>query len=518
MTVPVADPGVGPDGAFGLRVARNAATAFGGQVAVLLLGLLATALFVRLLGAERFGGWSLIAAVVAYAGLLDLGLGVSLVRRVAAAADERQRAAALSAGLAATVLLGIAAVALVWLLAPSIAAWLGVAPALRAEFVTALKVCGVAAGLTLPGVALGAVPPALQRLDVVVRLEVRVTAAALAVQSAVLLAGAGLVAVAWVFLAGRAASLAGRWWLARSMVGRISLRPDPSYPFWGELGQFGLLKVAHQLLSQVVLYLDRFLVGALVSVEAVAWYALAVELAQKVLIVQGNVAQAFYPAACARAADRPALGGLYLQASRAVALLTFPLAVALAVLAEPLLTIWVGAAIAERSADLLRLVALAYAVMALTSIPAAAADALGRPGISVRYGALSVAINAVLAVVLIPRLGVVGAGWAIVGNVVLQAPFFVRAVTGGLVGTPVGAYARRALVEPLGPAVILALALAGAWTLGAGLGALRLPAAAAAGAAGYALALRWMSRFEESERRFVAALPGGGLLRWVMRA
>ncbi len=518
MTIPVADTGGAPDGpALGVRVARNAATAFTGQMAVLVLGLFATALFVRLLGAERFGEWSLIAAVVAYAGLLDLGLGVSLVRRVASAADDRARGAALTAALLATVFLGAVAATAVWLLAPAIAGWLRVSPSLRPEFITALRVCGFAAGLALPGVALGAVPPALQRLDAVVRLEVRVTALALAAQSAALLAGAGLVAVAWVFLAGRAASLAGRWWLARSMVGSISLRPDPAYPFWGELGRFGLLKVAHQLLSQVVLYLDRFLVGVLVSVEAVAWYAIAVELASKVLIIQGNVSQAFYPAACSRAADPPGLGRLYLHASRAVSLLTFPLAAALAALAFPLLTLWVGSPIAERSADLLRLVAIAYAGMALTSVPAAAADALGHPGISVRYGAASVAINAALAVLLIPRLGVVGAGWAIVGNMALQAPFFVRRVTGSLVGLPLADYARRVLLEPLGPSIVLALALVVAWELGTGLGALRLPVAMAAGAVAFVVAVRWLGRFDESEVDFVAGLRAGGAIRWLMR-
>jgi O-antigen/teichoic acid export membrane protein len=407
-----------------------------------------------------------------------------------------------------TTLAGVIAAALVAVVAAPAAALLRVPEALRPEFVAALWICAAGAALTLPAAALGAVPAAYQRLDAVVKLDVAVTVVVLAAQSAVVLLGGGLRAMAALLVLGRALTLAGRWWLARRLMGPVRLTVR-GYPFWSELGRFGLLKVTHQLLSQLVLYADRFLLGALVSLEAVAYYTIAVELAQKLLMVQGNVAQAYYPAACARAADAEGLRRLHGHASRAVALLTLPAAAVLAVAAAPLVAAWVGGEVAGHSAGLLRILALAYAGMALTAIPSATADALNRPELSVRYGAVGVVINIGLALLLIPPLGAAGAAWAVAGNVILQTPFFIRTVTARLVGADMAEYARRTVLEPLVPAAALAATLAAVGLGLPSLGGARWLMAAAAGTAVFVVVFRRVVPVADEERRFVAGLPGG---------
>lgn len=415
---------------LGSRVARNAASAFGGQVGIAIMGLVITAILVRAVGPARFGGWSLITAVIAYASLMDLGMGVALVRQVAEAerrGDRRGAGEAVGAALLFTLTAALATAVLIWLLSAPAAGWFNIPAEARAEFVRALRISGFGAALAVPAAALGAVPQAFQQLARVVRLEVWVTLAVMITQAAALLAGGGLEWVAWAFVAGRLLSLAGRWRMARALLDGAALRAGWAYPFWDTLGRFGMLKLAHQLMSQVVLYLDRLLVGIFVSVEAVAFYAVAMEAAQRLLMIQSNVSQAFFPAAASLAGNRDAFADLYRRSTRVVALATFPAAFILAVLAGPLIHVWVGPAFAP-AADVLRIVALAYAVMSLTAIPAAAADALNHPGLSVRYGMLSVAINLALALALIPRYGAVGAAVAVAGSIALGTPPFLLAV------------------------------------------------------------------------------------------
>jgi len=500
---------------IGRRVAVNAGAAFGNQAALSAVGLFATAVFVRVLGAERFGGWGLIVGCVACASLFDLGLGVALVRRVAAAREDHDEEAArraAGAALWASAWLGLVAAALVGAIAAPLAGWLHVPAAHRDEFVLALRIAGIGAGLTVPSIALGAVPTALHRLDSVLRLELVVTAAMMMTQVVVVLAGGGVIGLATALLAARAASLAGRYVLARRMLGALPVAIG-GYPLWAELGRFGALKAVHQLSSQLVLYLDRFLVGAFLSVEAVAYYTVAVELAQRLLALQANVSVAFYPAACALARDPGALAALYQRTSRVVALLIFPAALALLFLVAPLLTLWVGPEYAVHSAGVLRLLAVGYALMALAAIPAGTADALGRPDLCARYGLASLGINVILSLILIPRFGLLGAGWALVGNVLLQQPFFLRTVTVGLVGIPLGAYARRAILEPLAASLAMGAAVAPV-----AFGALReRPLAALAtavvGAGLLAATVRLTGFFDASERAFVSGLPGGRVLR-----
>jgi len=415
----------------GTTVARNASAAFTGQLAILVMSFVATGVIVRELGARAYGTWSLVAAVVAYAGLLDLGLGVSLVRRIAESERGDDRASsgeAMGAALVVTAFMGVVAAALIWLLAGQAATVLKVPAELRGDFVSAMRIAAIGAGVALPGSALGAAAAALQKLPWIIRLEVAVTLLTLSAQLLLTVSGGGITALAAAFAAGRGLSLAGRWVIARRLLRGTAFRSSPRYPFWTSLGRFGLLKAVHQLLSQIVLYLDRLLVGAMVSVEAVAYYTVALELSQRLLMVQSNVAQAYYPAACALASDRPALRKLYRRAAGSVALFTLPAALLLALFARPILALWVGADFADHAAPVLAIAALAYGGMSLTAIPSVTADALDQPGLSVRYGLASVAINVVLALILIPRLGAAGAAWAILGNVVLQGPFFVLAV------------------------------------------------------------------------------------------
>jgi len=498
------------------RVAGNAAAALGAQSFLLLLGLAATAVFVRALGLDRYGAWAVIGALVAYGGILELGLGVSLVRRVAAlhATDREALGRSLGGALAATLALGTLGALLAVVAAPLAAAALHVPEPLVGEFVTAVRVSAAAIFFSVPSAVLGAVPTALQRLDAVVAIDLAVTSVALAAQIVVALAGGGLVGLAAVTVAARAASFAGRILLARRLLGPVRLRVSLRYPFWTELGRFGALKVVQQVASLLVQHLDRLLVAFFLSAGTVAFYAAPLDLAQRLLLIQTNVSQAYYPAACAAASDRNTFYRLYERTSRIVAMATFGLAMVLVVVAGPILSLWVGPAVAARSANLLRVLAVAYALMALTAIPSNAADALNRPEIAARYSVAGLVINAALAVILIPRFGIMGSGLAILANVLLQSPWFVRAVTRSVVGAPLGRYALRAIVEPLAPAAVAGVLVAAGAKLGLGRDVAGLGALVGGGGVVFLLAVRWLRIFDAAEGEAVAHLPGGRVLRW----
>ncbi len=505
--------------ASGAPIAHNAAAAFAFQAFLTVVGLASTAVLVRTLGAERFGGWSLLGVVLAYGTLLDIGLGTSLVRRAAtehARGDLPALASALGTTLAATALLGVLGAVALAAAADPLGKLLNVPPAWQAEFATALRVMALGVALSVPGAALAAVPTALQRLDRLFLVEATVTLGTSLAQIGGALAGAGLVALGLITAGGRLASLVARAVLVRRLLPGLRVRFVLRYPFWSDLGRFGALKVVQQIASLLVLHLDRFLVAVLVSAPAVAFYTVALELAQKVLVVQGNVSTAFYPAACAAVErDRSRLPALYERTSRVVALGTFPLAGLLVIFAEPVLRAWVGEEFGERSAGLLRVLALAYAGMALTAIPSNTADALNRPEIAAYYAVAGLGLNLAIALLLIPRFGIMGSGLAVAANVLLQAPWFVRAVTRDVVGVSLASYATRAIGKPLLPAAVCSAvaALAAAAGLTGGTGGLMIASSAALGA--FLLSIRLFRVFGAADLEAMAGLPGGRLLRWI---
>lgn len=499
-------------------LARHAGIAMSSQMVLAVLGLLTTAVLARALGAEQLGTWGLVLAVGAYAALLDLGLGVALVRRLAADAATRpdRLAPALSMALVATGALGAAVAIALLMAAPWLAVLLGISPALASDFVLAIRLTAVAVALAPAVSVLGAVPTALQRLDMLVRADTVIAGVASLVQIGIVLAGEGLVALAVTVLAARLASVSARVWIARRLVGGPLWRFEASYPLWAEFGRFGTLKATHQALSQLVLHLDRFLVAGFVSVSAVAYYSVALEAAQRLLVVQSNVSLAYYPVACAAAGrDTAGFAALYERASRAVALFTFPLAVGMAVCAEPLLRLWVGEPFAVHAATLLQALAVAYAGMALTAIPVNAADALDRPEIGVRFGLAGLALQVVLALLLLPRFGVLGAGLAVLGNVLIQCPWFVRTVTKKLVRLPLRGYVVRVLLEPLAPALVAGAVALLAVRVGVTHDVGGLALVALAGALTFVGAVRLLSVLDAGEGRLLGELPGGRVLQWL---
>ena len=70
---------------------RNVDPIYGVYAATLVSGLVVTPIIVGALGTEQFGIWALIGSILGFIGLLDLGIGPSVIRF---AAEQRGRDAA----------------------------------------------------------------------------------------------------------------------------------------------------------------------------------------------------------------------------------------------------------------------------------------------------------------------------------------------------------------------------------------------------------------------------------------
>ena len=69
---------------------RNVVLIYGVYAVALVSGLVVTPIIVGALGTEQFGIWALIGSILGFIGLLDLGIGPSLIRF---AAEQRGRGA-----------------------------------------------------------------------------------------------------------------------------------------------------------------------------------------------------------------------------------------------------------------------------------------------------------------------------------------------------------------------------------------------------------------------------------------
>ena len=166
-------------------------------------------------------------------------------------------------------------------------------------------------------------------------------------------------------------------------------------------------------IGPLMMYLDRFIVGAVLSVSAVAYYATPYEVVSRLLIVPGALAGVLFPAmATAFVADRARAVRLLDRGSRHVFLSLFPVLLIITALAQDGMRWWLGEDFANHSTVILQWLAAGVLANGLAHIPLALIHGAGRPDLSTKLHALELALYLPTLWWLLEQFGIVGAALA----------------------------------------------------------------------------------------------------------
>lgn len=340
-------------------------------------------LLIEALGTAQFGLLTLIWAVVSYFGLFDLGLGrtLTLQMSVAESRGERERIApSVATALTFMAVLGVLVGVLLVAGAERGIDLLAEVPE-REEAIAAL----IAMGIAIPAITLTSgfrgMLEARHAFGIVnlIRLPMGIYTF-LGPLLAVWLGEPRLDVIAWILVAGRYAGLFAHAWFAMQLLpadcGAFRFRTDFVKPLFS-IG--GWLTVSNTI-SPLMGYADRFIIGALVSATAVAYYATPYEIVTKLWIVPGALTAVLFPTFAAQMArDVTSGAALFRQSVTALALSLLPVCAALAIFAHEILGLWIDAEFAANSALLLQIFALGVVFNALATIPFTLIQSAERP-------------------------------------------------------------------------------------------------------------------------------------------
>ncbi len=354
----------------------------------LLLALVLTPILVGQLGLERWGLFTLALALVGVFGIFDLGVGAALTRALSEriGAGEGEGAAALTASalvtLAGLSLLGAAAL---FLAMPALVhSVLNVPPALREETVAALRVLACAAPLVVLNAALWGVLAAYQRFRAANLVTIPVSILYYLGPVLALLVWDSLVAVMLALVACRLANTLSYLWLVRPLLPGLFRqwpRLAPALP----LLRMGGWMTFSGTLGQALIYADRFLIGAMLTLQAVAFYATPLDLVLRFWILPVAVANTLVPAmASAYRAMPERTAALLHRGGLMILAVCLPAALLLLAVAGPVLRLWLGTEFETGSAMVLRLLCLGILFSCLAYVPNALLDAIGRPDLTAR--------------------------------------------------------------------------------------------------------------------------------------
>jgi O-antigen/teichoic acid export membrane protein len=406
---------------------RNASWNLVGLSLPLLVGVAVLPLIVSHLGTERFGILGLLWAVLNYVALFDLGLGRAATTLLAARLSKSDLEAAseiVGFTLLAQAGLGVLAGVVLAVLAPVLVERVfQVSPALQEESRAAAYWLAVALPFILVTLGSRGMLEAAQRFDLVNLVRVPGGAADYALPAVAALAGGGLESMAVVLMLGRVGTCALSLHALRRAIPEIGWHwPRAGGPA-RQLLAFGGWVTVSNVVSPMLAYGDRLILGALAGAVAVGYYTAPFEAIMRVQIVPVSIAAALLPAVSAAhgGPDPAQIRGLYLRSVGLVGgLLVLPILVVV-IWSGDLLGAWLGPVFAAQGAVALRILAVGMLINSLANIPYFTLQGLGRPDLAAKFHLLELPLYAAAAVLLVGRYGLPGAALAWSGRVTLDA-------------------------------------------------------------------------------------------------
>ena len=499
-------PAPAPPPVRGSVLARNALLNLAGLIAPLIVAFVTLPFLIRGLGTERFGLLSIAWLLLTY--LSELGFGITTTP-YAAAAIGAGRTAELAPLVWTTAAFQATIGLVIGVLLAAATPWLvGSVLEIPAALTSEARACFYLLALSLPllgwGRAFRGLVEAAQRFDLALIVHLPITAGTYVAAAIAAYAGWSVTAVMALIVIARLLALPAYHAAARRALPSVSLRPAFRLERMREVGTFAGWVAVSTLVSPLLLYLDRFMIGALLSLTAVAFYAAPYEIVARLALIPGAAIGVLFPALSqlSTSDDRHAAEQLAARSATLLFALLAPVIVFLLGAAGDLLNLWLGADYAAQSTTALQILAFGVLINALAHVPYAVLQGHGRPDLPARFHLLELPIQILLAWALITRFGITGAALAWTLRMLIDAALlFGAAQRAAFLRAP-------ALRAQLNGAMLMAITLAGAVAVIAAnyLEALWQRLLAAIILALISAALLWLGVVPNSERRRITAL------------
>ena len=347
------------------HIARNVLFNWLGTIANMAVGFFLSPFILHRLGDVAFGVFVLANSVVAYLGLLDLGMQSSVLRFVSKGhtkGDHEGASEAISAALwvrlqvSALALLLSAGIALVF---PHI---FKVPADLANDARKAILLIGVVTAISMSVGVVGGVISALNRYDLQNYVNLTQTAIRVVGVVFVLRSGHGIVGIA---LSEFVATVVGNVllvWIARRLYPELRIQlKKPKRETLRQIWSYSFYAFLTTIAVQLVYQTDNLVVGAFVSASAVTFFAIANNLCRYATQIVSSMGGTFVPAASTyeAAGDSASLLMLYKNGTRATLMISLPILITFIVRGPTFIGLWMGPEYAHSSGIVLIILSIA---------------------------------------------------------------------------------------------------------------------------------------------------------------
>jgi O-antigen/teichoic acid export membrane protein len=433
----------------------------------ILVTILLTPFLLHYLGQPGYGLWVTLSSLLAYLGLLDLGLSTTSIKFIAeyrTGNDPDGLNVFISTVFVTYLILGSVVFALSMLISFYLANFFQLPPDLAKTGRVFFLLAGVNLALSFPLSPLNGILFSHQRIDVLNLTNTLVSVCYGLFSILVLNIGLGLVGMAWVALGINLLSASFKWSFIRRRLSHVRIRPV----FFNRKVLKTALTYAFYLLimsagAQIVFNTDNIIISQYLGIAAVTAYAVAFRLIFTVMQLIFKIADVFAPVFSELHALKDAVGlrSVYLESSKMSVAVAVPVAIILIVSGEGIIRLWVGAGNFVGMPALLALVALTF-MHSFVHPGAVMLSSIGRTRGICFFNMAEAVLNLSLSIILVKYMDVLGVVLGTLCALALTNLWYIPASSAKEVGLSLRTYIQSVLLRPVSaglPAIGVATAL-----------------------------------------------------------
>lgn len=397
-------------------VVKNTIYNIGGLGLPLLVAMAAMPILIHTLGDSRFGILTLIWAVVSYFGLFDLGLGRALTQQLSiylSSGRDDEVPQLVYAGMVMLAVLGLFAGFLLWIGADWGASQITYAGD-REEISGSIKIMGIAMPFILLTTGLRGVLEAKGAFGLLnlIRLPMGVFTFAGPV-AVVLWSKNSLVQVTFILVVGRVIACLAHGYFVLKFIPKIMRAKKVRSIVVRELLTSGGWMTVSNVVSPLMGYLDRFLIGICISTAAVAYYVTPNEMITKLWIIPSALTAVLFPKFAADlSVGREESSILFRHSVSMLFVVIFPICLFLALFSSEILSAWVGPVFSAQSSTVMQIFCFGIMVNCLAHIPFSMIQSAGQAKLTAMVHVYEFIPFAVVLYMLARQFGIVGAAVA----------------------------------------------------------------------------------------------------------
>lgn len=420
----------------------------------ILLALVTIPVLIHNIGTARFGVLAIAWVVLGYFGLFDFGLGGATTKFLAEAFEHErvvEGRALFWTSLILNWFLGlVGAVTLAALTPLLVSRVLNIPAALHSEALAAFYLIACSVPIVTVMTVLRGTLEAQHRFGLLNVLQVPISTLNQVAPLLVLPFSSSLTVLVGVLVLSR---------LVEMIVFLVVTLRQLHTPFVGpfflpkrlkKLFSYGGWLTVTNVVGPLMVYSDRFIIGSLSSMTAVAYYATPYQAVTRLWILPHSLMRVVFPIFSAMTEARQRTE-IYANAIKHLTLVLAPVIATAIVFAPDLLRLWVGETFVENSTLVLQILAIGVFINSLALTPYSLIQGLGRPDITAKFHLLELPFYLLFLYYGVQRWGIAGAAvaWTVrVGVDALLLVFYVR-LTGRLSSLPTKGNTLQALALAL---------------------------------------------------------------------